>query len=87
LQDIRDGNALFLSEAEGSIIGEAPTIEVPQYALLVDSRTKRRTRVVVLQAERARGIEMVGCLDLATGTYGAATLPEFELLGRAPISK
>jgi hypothetical protein len=80
-EDIGAGNAVFVAEIGGQYIGEPLDIEVPQYALHVDAASQHRTRVIIIQAERAAGIDMVGYRTLA-GEFGAATLPEFELLGR-----
>ena len=85
-QDVSDGNALFVAERAGKIIGVPLTIDIPQYAVHVDRESGVRKRVILLQAERAEGIEMVGYRDLA-GEHGIATLAEFELLGKAPGAK
>jgi len=82
-QDVRDGNAVFVAEVGGKVIGQPLPIDIPQYALHVDGDTQQRTRVIVVQAERAGGIEMVGFRNIATGGDGVGTRPEFELLGRS----
>lgn len=79
--DIDAGNAVFAVEVGGQIVGVAIDIEIPQYAIHVDEAAQVRTRVIVIQAERAEGLEIVGYRTLA-GEFGAATLAEFELLGR-----
>jgi hypothetical protein len=81
-QDNSDGNAVFVAERDGKTIGVALTIEIPQYAVHADE-SGARTRVVVIQAERAEGIDMVGYRTL-TGQEGVGMLAEFELLGKTP---
>jgi hypothetical protein len=76
-----------MAEAGGVVVGTPLKIDVPQYAWHVDAETKKRTQVIVIQAERAQGIDMIGYLNLATGSFGAGTLPEFELLGREMARK
>ena len=82
-QDVSEGNAVFVAEREGAVIGVALTIDIPQYAVHVDQDSGVRTRVILIQAERAEGIEMIGYRTLA-GEHGVATLAEFELLGKTP---
>ena len=81
--DVRDGNAVFVAEREGVPVGEPLAIEIPQYAVHVDVESGVRTPVIVVQAERAGGIGMIGYRTLAKQD-GVGTLPEFELLGRTP---
>jgi hypothetical protein len=83
-QDVRDGNAAFVAETEGKGVGVPLTIQIPQYALHVDVDSGAETRVILIQAEHAGGIDMVGYRILATGGDGVGTLPEFKLLGRTP---
>jgi hypothetical protein len=85
-QDIADGNAVFVAEVGGRIVGIPLNITVPQYAFHVDQKTGARTRVIVLQAERAGSLEMIGYVDPETDTYGVGTAPEFELLGTTPAT-
>ena len=80
-QDMADGDAVFVAEVGGQIVGEPLDITVPQYAFHVDQATGARTRVIVLQAERAGTLEMIGYVAPDTNTYGVGTAREFELLG------
>jgi len=80
--DVQEGNAMFVAEHENKVVGVPLAIEIPQYALHVDAESGVRTRVVLIQAERAGGVDMVGYRNLATGGDGVGTLPEFQLLGR-----
>ncbi len=82
-QDVREGSAVFVAEREGKVIGVPVTIDIPQYAVHVDSESGIQTRVIVIQAERAGGIEMIGYRTLA-GQGGVGTRPEFRLLGKTP---
>jgi hypothetical protein len=85
-RDIDDGNAVFVAEVGGRNVGIPLNIAVPQYAFRVDQKTGARTRVIVLQAERAGSLEMIGYVDPETDTYGVGTAREFELLGTTPTS-
>jgi hypothetical protein len=85
-QDINDGNAVFVAEVDGRIVGIPLDITVPQYAFHVDQKTGARTRVIVLQAERAGSLEMIGYVEPETGTLGVGTAREFELLGTTPTT-
>jgi hypothetical protein len=86
-QDVREGNAVFVAEVEGKVVGVPLTIQIPQYALHVDADSGAETRVILIQAEHAGGIDMVGYRILATGGDGVGTLPEFKLLGQAPEAR
>ena len=83
-QDVREGNAVFVAEVEGKVVGVPLTIQLPQYALHIDADSGTETRVILIQAEHAGGIDMIGYRNLATGGDGVGTLPEFKLLGRTP---
>jgi hypothetical protein len=85
-QDVTDGNALFVAEVGGRLVGRPLPITVPQYAFHIDQTTGARTRVIVLQAERAGSLEMIGYHAPDTNTYGVGTAPEFELLGTTPVA-
>src|SRR5512138_404935 len=83
-QDVNDGNAVFVAAArDGRVVGQPLTIEIPQYAIHVDAESGERTKVIVVQAERAGGTDMVGYRTLS-GQEGVGTLAEFKLLGRTP---
>lgn len=75
------GNAIFASEARGTVIGQPLEVAIPQYAWLTDAKTKDRQPVIVVQAEEANGIKIVGYRTVTGGQNGAALLSEFELLG------
>ncbi len=78
--DIATGNAVFVLEAAGKIIGEPIDITIPQYAYHVDKKTGERTPGIIIQAEEARGNKIVGMRKF-DGTEIAGLLREYELLG------
>ena len=86
-QDMADGDAVFVAEVAGQIVGVPLDIVVPQFAIHIDHEAGVGKRVIVLQAERAGGIDMIGYVELGTDTYGVGTAAEFELLGTAPPSE
>jgi hypothetical protein len=85
-QDMADGDAVFVAEVGGQIVGEPLDITVPQYAIHIDHEAGVGKRVIVLQAERAGGIEMIGYVELETDAYGVGTAAEFDFLGTAPAT-
>lgn len=80
--DMDAGDAVFVAKAGEQLIGRALNIDVPQFAIFVDAENHERTRVIIIQAEQAGHVVLVGYREVDTGTTGVATLPEFELLGR-----
>jgi len=58
------------------IIGKPLPIQIPQYALLRDTRK----RVIVVQAEEANGFRLIGIRGL-DGQEAVVTEAELELLG------
>jgi len=82
--DVQSGNAVFATDREGKVIGTPRAIDIPHYAFYLRKESAERMPVIVVQAERASGIEMIGYLDIATGSYGAGMRAEFELLGMSP---
>jgi len=81
-QDIADGSAIFVAAVGDTVIGKPLQIMIPQYAYWKDG-SGRRQPVIVVQAEEANGVQMVGFRDLS-GKEGVGTLPEFTLLGTSP---
>ena len=82
--DVNAGNAVFVAKAGDRIVGRPLEIAIPQYAYLIDADSEKRIRVVIIQAEHAQELDLIGYRELATGEEGIATLPEFELLGTSP---
>jgi len=78
--DIAAGNALFVLEAGGKIIGKPLDIKIPQYAYHIDEKTGKRTPGIIIQAEHAQGKKIVGMRTL-NGTEIAGLFREYELLG------
>jgi hypothetical protein len=83
-EDVRAGNAVFFAAVDGGSAGKPLDIAVPQYAFHVDSETRAKTRVIVVQAEQAGDKQMIGYLEAGKPVQGVATLPEIELLGTTP---
>jgi hypothetical protein len=78
-QDAKDGNAIFVTEDHGKTIGKPIFITIPQYAYWTDGSGKK-VPVIVVQAEEAKGIRIIGFRD-ANGASHAATEAEMEFLG------
>ena len=86
-QDMADGDAVFVAEVAGQIVGVPLDITVPQFAIHIDFEAGVGKRVIVLQAERASGIDMIGYVELETDAYGVGTAAEFEFLGTKPATE
>jgi hypothetical protein len=78
--DIDKGNAVFVLEASGKVIGQPLDITIPQYAYHVDKKTGKRTPGIIIQAEQAQGNKIIG-MRTFHGTEMAGLLGEYELLG------
>jgi hypothetical protein len=74
--DLSKGNAVFVSKVGDVVVGKPLAISIPQYARLRETREK----VIVVQAEEARGIGILGLRGL-DGKEAVVTEPEVELLG------
>jgi hypothetical protein len=74
--DIVNGDAIFVAAVKDVVIGKPLPIQIPQYALLRDTRE----RVIVVQAEEANGLRLVGIRHL-DGKEAVVTEPELEFLG------
>jgi hypothetical protein len=81
-KDVADGNAIFVAKANDRYIGMPLNIVIPQYAYHVE-QGGQKTPVIVVQAEEANGIKIVGLRDFE-GKESAATLGELQLLGTKP---
>jgi hypothetical protein len=84
LQDIKDCNAVLVASNGDTAVSKPLTITVPQYAYWRD-QGGRRIRVIVVQAEEAKGVHIFGVRD-ANGKDIACTEAELTLLGTAPPS-
>jgi hypothetical protein len=76
IEDVNNGDAVFVAAVNGVVIGKALATLIPQYALLRNTRE----RVVVVQAEEANGIRMFGVRGL-DGKEAVVTEADLELLG------
>lgn len=79
--DVEAGRAVFVAAKGDVVIGKPIAMEIPQYAWHKEG--KKKTPVVIIQAEEANGQKIVGALQ-SNGQFLAGTLAEFELLGRNP---
>jgi hypothetical protein len=77
--DVHAGRAVFVVSG-----GRPVPIRLPQYAFHIDQETRRRTPCIVIQAEEASGMKLVGCRELPAGPDAVGLLDEFELLGSHP---
>lgn len=84
LEDIKAGNAVFVASEDGRSIGKPLDIIIPQYAYLKSEGLK--IPVILVQAEEAKGMKMVGARDFS-GQAHVANLQEFQLLGLTPHSE
>ena len=82
VQDVTDGAAAVVLQADGRNVGQPIEMPIPQYALYRDSETGDVSPVVIIQAERAMGIEVYGALDIESGHMIVSIPAEFELLGQ-----
>jgi hypothetical protein len=81
---VREGAAVFVAARDGKVVGTPLGIQVPQYATHTDSDSGEDGRVVIIQAEHAGGIDMIGYVNISDGGFGVGTLPEFTLHGATP---
>jgi hypothetical protein len=78
--DVAYRDAVFVAKSGGAYIGRPLGIVIPQYAYLIE-RSGRKRPMIVVQAERANRMSLIGLRDLG-GKEHVATLGEVELLGR-----
>jgi hypothetical protein len=76
LSDVKAGNAVFVADLDGEIIGKPIPIKIPQYGY--DRETKEY--VFVVQAEKAQGLRLFGLRTFSGGTV-VATDKSVKLLG------
>ena len=74
--DVSNGDAIFALGIKGKIIGRPLSIQIPQYAVLKETKE----RVIVVQAEEANGLRILGVRTF-NGKATAAMQHEVELLG------
>ena len=81
-EDVENGDAAFSAVSDGVPKGTPIAIEIPQFAYHIDE-TGAKTPVIVIQAESAGGLDIVGARYFDESEL-VGTLPEFELLGKNP---
>jgi hypothetical protein len=77
--DVQDGRAVFFLGNTDQIDTAPYDVDLPHCALLVDEESGEKLPVIIVQAERAGEVILVGYRFL-TGGNGICTLPEIELL-------
>jgi len=77
--DVKDGRAVFYLGNADQIVTAPYDVGLPHCALLVDEESGEKIPVIIVQAERAGEVILVGYRFL-TGGNGMCTLSEIELL-------
>ena len=80
--DIANQSAIFVLKNEGKYIGTPIHIALPQYAIYTDGETNQKSKVVIIQAESAHGMNMYGAIDIRSGKGIVSTDTDFKLLGQ-----
>lgn len=81
-EDVKAGRAIFVAGVRNGPPSEPLPIEVPQYARCeVEGRT---FRAIVMQAELAAEIEMLGLRDIDAGKNTISVRSSCQLLGQNP---
>ena len=76
--DVDEGRAVFVGEANNIMIGSPIDITIPQYAYL--NRDGKKQAVIVIQAEQVQNEKIIGA-KLLNGQDIAGFMQDFELLG------
>lgn len=76
--DIQSGSAAFVMAQGAKTISTPLPLKIPQYAYL--NQAGKRVPVILIQAEEANGMQVVGVL-MADGSTSLGLLSELELLG------
>ncbi len=76
--DVDEGRAVFVGEANDMMIGIPIDITIPQYAYL--NRDGKKQAVIVIQAEQVQNDKIIGA-KLLDGQEIAGFMKDFELLG------
>lgn len=79
--DVKAGCAVFVASSNGKLIGKPLDIEIPQYAIHTDRKTGKKTRVIVIQAETAQGMKLVGYKIVGSKRKVVDSLGSLRLLG------
>jgi len=80
--DVGAGRALFAAQLENAPPAQPSKLLVPQYAYCHDAG--RRIRAVVIQAEIAAGMELLGVRIVDTGKGLVTLASSCQLLGQSP---
>ncbi len=81
--DVKAGCAVFVAATpEGKVIGKPLNVEIPQYAIVTDTETGKKTHVILIQAEEAKGIKLAGYKIAGTDAMVADLLDSLKLLGQ-----
>jgi hypothetical protein len=75
-QDVGAGRAVFAAPGSGS---QPIDLKLPRCAIHTDQQTGKKTPVIVVQAEDARGIKTIG-YRFVSGAEGVCLLSELEFL-------
>ncbi|MBC7756536.1 MAG: hypothetical protein H7Z20_07855 [Bdellovibrio sp.] len=76
--DVDEGRAVFVGEANNIMIGSPIDITIPQYAYL--NRDGKKLAVIVIQAEQVQNEKIIGA-KMLNGQDIAGFMQDFELLG------
>ena len=76
--DVDEGRAVFVGEANNIMIGSPIDITIPQYAYL--NRDGKKQAVIVIKAEQVQNEKIIGA-KLLNGQDIAGFMQDFELLG------
>ncbi len=79
--DVKAGCAVFVATSNGKPVGKPLDIEIPQYAIHTDRKTGKKSRVIVIQAEEAEGMKVVGYKIVGTRRKVVDMLDSLVLLG------
>jgi len=79
--DVKAGCAVFVATSNGRPVGKPLDIEIPQYAIHTDRKTGKKARVIVIQAEEAQGMKLVGYRIAGTRRKVVDVLDSLVLLG------
>jgi hypothetical protein len=79
--DVKAGCAVFVATSNGKPVGKPLDIEIPQYAMHTDKKTGKKTRVIVIQAEEAQGMKLVGYRIAGSRRKVVDVLDSLQLLG------
>jgi hypothetical protein len=83
-EDVAAGLAVFvLKSDDGTLVGHAIDMVLPQYAYHINTETKEPTPCIIVQAEEIDGQKFCGCVSVLNGSLLVGLIDEFELHGRS----